>query len=553
MRSKPKTSKEEYKITNIINYVRKSRRDEEREKRTGEDTLEEQKMLMCRVLDDLGIPYDQFLEIGSGDSIANRPVFQQVLQLLKEGRYDTIAVKEISRLGRGSYEDTGLIMDLLQEKRIYIITPYRTYDPNNSSDARQIRFELFMAREEYEQIKERMVGARYSYAMQGKWMTGSVPFGYYLNSRTQRLEIDEDQAKVVRLIFDLYVNGIEGRKVGFKAVSNYLKKLGIKTPKGYDNWDTHQLKRMVTNPVYIGHVRFSQTERRKGRIIARPKDEHIYVEEAHEPIIDLEVFYEAQERINNPRVTPPTGKGFPISELTALMMCNICEKKLVINRSKRSHKKKDGEVSIYFDYYLRCRNGCLTTRYEPIEEKVVGLLEYFHEIDNSTLEKSLHGIIEKKSKENLTHAQRKEDILNQIKSKIKELEKRRDFIFTKYENGVYDDQTFIERRSAIEAELLELKTMEESWYSNVEETAITSEAPLDIKIVKDNFTKILTIYKNTKSPQIKNEILHSLFHDITLTILEKGTVSKPAKVKLSPRFKHVITEKLNIKNTLEKA
>jgi DNA invertase Pin-like site-specific DNA recombinase len=554
MRSKPKTSRDEYKITNIINYVRKSRRDEEREKRTGEDTLEEQKMLMCRVLDDLGIPYDQFLEIGSGDSIANRPVFQQVLQLLREGRYDTIAVKEISRLGRGSYEDTGLIMDLLQEKRIYIITPYRTYDPNNSSDARQIRFELFMAREEYEQIKERMVGARYSYAMQGKWMTGSVPFGYYLNSRTQRLEIDEDQAKVVRLIFDLYVNGIENKKVGFKAISNYLSKLSIKTPRGHDTWDTHQLKRMVTNPVYIGHVRFSQTERRKGRIIPRPKDEHIYVEEAHDSIIDMEIFYEAQKRISNPRMTPShNGKGFQISELTALMVCNVCEKKLVINRSKRRHQKKDGEVSVYFDYYLRCRNGCLTTRYEPIEQKVVGLLEYFHEIDNNTLEKALHGLIQRKSKNDLVQTQRKEDVLNQIKSKVKELEKRRDFIFTKYENGIYDDKTFLERRAAIETELQELKTMEDGLYRNVEETASTNETPLDIELVKDNFTKILTIYKNTSNPQIKNEILHSLFHDITLTILEKGTVKRPAKVKLSPRFKHMITEKLNIKNTIEKA
>jgi len=156
---------QEYGIKNAINYLRKSRQDEEREKKTGEDVLHEQKVLMDRVLEGYGVPYDQKPEIGSGDKISTRPVFQGIIEDLRAGKYDAIAVKEISRMGRGSYTDMGIIYDLLVEKRIFIITPWKIYDPRNPSDLRQIRFELFMSREEFETTRERLTGGRYNAAM----------------------------------------------------------------------------------------------------------------------------------------------------------------------------------------------------------------------------------------------------------------------------------------------------------------------------------------------------------------------------------------------------
>ena len=143
-------------IYKIINYLRRSRQDIEKEKRTGEDTLSTQQKIMTKVLDDIGIPYDQVSEIGSGDKIETRPVFKQLLEDLKIGKYNGVAIRELSRLGRGNYSDMGIIYDLVVSKNIYIITPYKIYDPSNSSDVRQIRFELFMSREEFELVKDRL-------------------------------------------------------------------------------------------------------------------------------------------------------------------------------------------------------------------------------------------------------------------------------------------------------------------------------------------------------------------------------------------------------------
>ncbi len=106
----------DYDIKFILGYTRKSRQDEEREKKTGEDVLHEQRVLMERVFNSYNIPYDIKEEVGSGDKISTWPVFQAVLEALrtkKHGDNVAIGVKEISRLGRGTYADMGIIYDTL--------------------------------------------------------------------------------------------------------------------------------------------------------------------------------------------------------------------------------------------------------------------------------------------------------------------------------------------------------------------------------------------------------------------------------------------------------
>ncbi|MBS4742081.1 recombinase family protein, partial [Bacillus velezensis] len=68
-----------YNITNILGYLRRSRQDMEREKRTGEDTLTEQNELMNKILKSIEIAYELKMEIGSGESIEGRPVFKECL------------------------------------------------------------------------------------------------------------------------------------------------------------------------------------------------------------------------------------------------------------------------------------------------------------------------------------------------------------------------------------------------------------------------------------------------------------------------------------------
>lgn len=515
----------EIDISSIINYLRRSRQDVQREKLTGEDTLTAQRKLMSSVLDKFGIPYDQKSEIGSGDRIDTRPIFKDVLKSLREGKYNAIAVKEISRLTRGSYTDAGIIYDLIQDKRIFIITPYKIYDPKNPSDLKQIRFELFMSREEYETTKERLNGARYNSALEGKWM-GQIPFGYKRDPKDMRLKIEEEEAKIIRLIFDFYLNGYEGKKVREGAIGTILQRLGIQTAKNCKYWDTHQIKRYLTNDVYIGVSKFRTTKRTSnGKVEKRPEEEHIIVKDAHDPIIDIETFNKVQESMNG-RKQPRIKLDADIYELTGMITCQKCGRKSVINRYKRKRLNDD-----YYDHYLKCRNGCYGVKYHTVEENVIELLKNLKEADKDLVLEMYHKSI---SQHDQTEREAlKEQVVIQAKQRKDDLKKKLLFIVDKHFEGLYTDDMFNEKKKEIDRELKEVEAMLSTNY----ETAATVE-DIDFEKINSNFIKIYDKYIGSSDPAKKNDLLRSLFESLKITILEKGSKKQEASLQIEATLNH---------------
>ena len=98
--------------------------------------------------------------------------------------------------------------------------------------------------------------------------------------KKNRLTINEKEAEAVRFIFNEYVNG-----KGYKAITNQLNKLSYKTKKGND-FSVGSIREILTNPVYIGKVRYNVrqnwSEKRRRNINANP----IITDGIHEPIID---------------------------------------------------------------------------------------------------------------------------------------------------------------------------------------------------------------------------------------------------------------------------
>lgn len=521
---------ETFGITSIINYLRKSRQDEEREKKTGEDTLHEQKKLMDRVLSEFGLPYEQRPEIGSGDKIATRPVFKQVIIDLDRGKFDAIAVKEISRMGRGSYTDMGTIYDLIIEKRIFIITPWKIYDPTNPSDLRQIRFELFMSREEFETTRERLTGGRYNAAMEGKWVSGPAPFGYDYNHETKKLIMNETEAETVRLIFDFYANGIilnNGRRklVQFRALATYLTRIGIKTPKGKINWGVASLRYLLENDLYIGVLRYNTTQTTTdGKKVPRPQDEHIIVRDAHPPIIDMDTWNRVQYRIENREGTTKTKLDFEPNELAGLCVCKMCGRKFIRRHSKRKYKKKDGSYSVYIKDFLFCgTTGCTYVKFTSIEEDLLETLRFLKGLDPIALEAQLNRIrIEEKP------SRAKDDMKEYIKIREEEIKRRMNFIYDKYETGIYTDEMFLERKDELDKELDNLKKVK------VDDDIQEERKRIDIKLVKSNLTSILEAYKKADSKSVKNQLLHLVFSQVNIEILEKGRGRKAAVHMIEP-------------------
>jgi len=237
-----------FDIQGVIIYPRKSREDVEREKETGEDCLAAMTEMLCSACKKWGISYtkdDIMAEIGSADTIDDRPVFKEILEVhIPSGSYQGIIVREISRLGRGNFTDAGRIYDALIAYNFYVITPHKIYDPANPADKRQIRMELFIAREEYENIKERLWEYRDAKAKKGFSGCRSLTLG--LNSIRGKWIIVPEEAEIVLEIFQM-----RAQNMSFPEIADTLNSRGVKTRFGAQFYPG-TLYKIINNKRYIG-------------------------------------------------------------------------------------------------------------------------------------------------------------------------------------------------------------------------------------------------------------------------------------------------------------
>ncbi|MEC1661678.1 recombinase family protein [Bacillus halotolerans] len=518
-----------YNITNILGYLRRSRQDMEREKRTGEDTLTEQKELMNKILTAIEIPYELKMEIGSGESIEGRPVFKECLKDLEDGKYQAIAVKEITRLSRGSYSDAGQIVNLLQSKRLIIITPYKVYDPRNPVDMRQIRFELFMAREEFEMTRERMTGAKYTYAAQGKWISGLAPYGYQLNKKTSKLDPVEDEAKVVELIFDLFLNGLNGKDYSYNAIATHLTNLQIPSPAGKKKWNRFTVKAILENEAYIGTVKYKVREKEKdGKRTIRPENEQIIVPDAHTPIIDKDQFEEANKKIENKIPLLPNRSDYKLNELAGVCICADCGGPLSKYEAKRKRQNKNGTESLYHVKVLRCLNNkCMNVRYNDIEEAILDYFRLFKSLNDKELTNHIEDMVH--SHENKNNIKSQKQINEQFEQREKELQNKLNFIFDKYESGIYSDEIFLQRKATLDKEMKELKKAKDELNGLAD-----IKSGIDISKVRSQMKYLIQIYETSNDKEEKNHLLRIALEKVIVKMTAKRKGPVPAKFEITP-------------------
>lgn len=522
-------------------YIRRSRADEERERRTGEDTLTGQRLYMEDLLKRLGVEYDLFQEVASGSTIEGRQIFQNLLEGIQKGKYDAIAVKEISRITRGNYSDLALIEKSFKRNRIKIITDYSILDLKNPDDESTFDTQLYFSRSEYKRTTHRMISARIAFAMVGKWQTGSVPFGYRIHKTTGKLDPVEEEAELVRYIFNLYVYGIDGKDIGFKAISNHLKKQGILSPRGSDKWDPSVLKNMILNPAYKGDVRFYTTEVQDGRKVKRPKEEHVYVEQAHDAIVDSEIWEKANSKLESPSVIVPKRRSIETSALSGLVLCKKCGKHMYKSQQPRRYKRMDGSIRESVSVTLRCRTmGCTTIKYELVEQQVLVMLEQLKSLENEALKTYLTQALKFEKKSDKLFQEQKGFELEKIQESLEKLKKRKNRIQELYEDGDYTRDEYMERKKAIHQEIEKLNVLENELTLTDDEIAAAQEQRIDVQKTKVNIRRIVDLYSVLETNEEKNNLLRKVLYHIKLNRIKKGVSKKHPQFELEVTLKEAI-------------
>lgn len=299
-------------VNNNCLYLRKSRADREAELHGEGETLARHEKLLLELAkkQHLNITHI-YREVVSGESIEARPQMRQLLYDVMQGKYSGVLCVEVERLARGDTMDQGEVAKAFKFGNCKIITPTKTYDPNDEFDEEYFEFGLFMSRREYKTINRRIQRGRIASVEEGKWISSTAPYGYNRvkipNDKGWTLEINCEEAEIVRLIFNLYTKGEpqeDGsyKKYGQHLIAKYLDSNGIK-PRNSTRWSPSTIKDMLTNPVYIGKIRWGWRPDKKvfenGQVVKKrtklPPGEYRLIDGLHEAIIDESIFDRAQK------------------------------------------------------------------------------------------------------------------------------------------------------------------------------------------------------------------------------------------------------------------
>lgn len=324
-----------------IIYLRKSRQDDPNE--TVEEVLaKHETMLQEWAEKELGgrIPEDNiYREVKSGESISERSEIQKVLARLEDPNILGCIVIEPSRLSRGSLRDCSEIIDKFRFSKTLVVTPYMTYDLENKMERKFFQDELLRSNEFLEYTKSILWRGRVAACKRGCYIATIAPYGFkkIKIGKDHTLEIIEDQADVVRHVFELYVK----EDLTPYRIARRLNEMGIHAPRD-EKWTRDTIRSMLRNAHYAGYVVFNQYKETQmlenGEIVTRrihqPDEEIIIAEGKHKAIIDRET-WEAAKKLSSrhPRINT---KRELVNPLSGILVCGKCGLALKYHRTQKA-------------------------------------------------------------------------------------------------------------------------------------------------------------------------------------------------------------------------
>ena len=294
----------------------------------------------------------------SGKSIAGRPEFTQMLQDVADDRdgVDYILVFKLSRFGRNA-ADVLNSLQYIQDFGVNLICVEDGIDSSKDSGKLTITVLSAVAEIERENILVQTMEGRKQKAREGKWNGGVAPFGYNTDSKGDTLIIEPDEAEIVKIIYDKYVN----EELGIDMICNYLNQHGYEKRKTRDfelNYFTRGLiVNILDNPVYTGKIAYgkSKTQKVKGTRdqYQRVKtDDYLLADGRHEAIISESLWEAAQQKRKENSVKWNKTHSLEHEHiLSGVVKCPLCGTGMA-GTVRRRKNKKTGEYKD--DFYYRC-------------------------------------------------------------------------------------------------------------------------------------------------------------------------------------------------------
>lgn len=528
-----------YRNIRVAKYIRLSRED-------GDDRESESVENQRDIIDNYILEHEELIEVGeyvddgyTGTNF-NRPGFQKMLKDIEAEKIDCIITKDLSRFGR-DHIDTGYYLErFLPANNIRYIAIGDNVDTIKPDGLQFLTFKLSFNDYYAQDISNKIKSVKQRKIEKGEYQAGIPPYGYKKSAEIKNhLVPDEYSSEIVKEIFDMYVNkGMSTIKIAdelnrrevvapaiYLKIPTYMKRKSV-NPNGKYVWLRAQIGKILRNEVYLGSVvgrKFQKVSHKIAKVRCTKKEEHIVLENMHEPIIDIETWNKAQDKLDGYTKIRDRKYDHP---LKGLVYCMECGNKATIRC--REEKRKNGTVwkATYFicskrnNYSALCDNKQISANLieEAVNEKIK---EEIQKINFS--EKEIKQIYEQAEKEAKSKNNLLQTKLQKLKQKLKNIENTIEEIYLDKINKVIQIEDFKiiyekkqKERNKILKEIKEVATqLEESDKKTLE---------FDFKEIKQIAKEFLKIEKPNK--MILEKLIEKIEFDKEKNIRIKFTFQK---------------------------
>ena len=490
-------------------YLRKSREDIESEKYGEGETLARHEKILTTLASTRNLTIGKiYREVVSGETISERKEMQKLLKDVENEKWTGVLVVEVERLARGDTADQGRVSKAFKYSHTKIITPVKTYDPDNEFDEEYFEFGLFMSRREYKTINRRLQRGREVSVSEGKFVGNIAPFGYtrikLKNAKGYTLCINEDEAPIVKEIFRLYT--FESNTIG--SVAKQLNDMNLK-PRISDEWNISSVKDILSNPTYIGKIVWNRRKQKKKTknghlIISRPRNQdYLIYDGLHEPIIDTKTWdlVQKKRKQNAPKVKHSHEIQNP---LVGLVFCEKCGKPM-----QRRPYTKANKADTLICSNSKCDN--ISSKLYIVENKIIEALKIW--LENYKVDYEV--------KDN-SNTENNKIIEKSIAFTKKELEKENaklNKIYDFLENGIYTKDEFIDRSKSIKDNIQSLESKLEEYNSILQKN---DETQNEKETMIPKLENVIDFYDKLETAEDKNILLKSILSKVTYLKTEKA-------------------------------
>ncbi len=431
----------------------------------------------------------------SGKKAENRPEFQRMIATakLKPKPFECILVWKFSRFARNQDESTfykGMLRKKLGIDVISIKEPMM-----EGMYGRLIEMIIEWQDEFYSyNLAQDVIRGMKTNANNG-WYQCRPPLGYTIPHQRALPEIIPEEAEIVRLIFDKYVN----EKMSIFALTKYLNTLGIKTSHGKP-FEKRSVEYILQNPAYAGIVRWNRTCNETKEI--RDKSEWIISKGEHPAIISEDLFNRAIERYESEYKRKNAKPAETCKHwLSGLIKCSSCGRTL----SSCHRPRKREKPNFSFQCYGYLKGKCSDNHYVTEKDIVPAILASLNEVlVSGNIE---YEILNKETRDDAAEI----DTLN---AQLKKLDYKEARIKTAYMDGIDTLEEYKQNRLIIQAERESIQEMLKNFqiedHSSEEKEQMLSNirSVLDI-LQSDQFT---TTQKNIAIKSIISKIIYDREH-----------------------------------------